>query len=646
MEAGSTTSVDLLGLVRGVCRHPDCEGCDGFARPFDPFGGFSLVSSRDRLPLFRCMRCGCPSKHHERQTQQAWTQPTYAPQLASPSYQSESQASQRARPSQSCQPLEQQAKAFSRSGGNTPTSKALKGSQWCLQRPAPFGPLCIGDLVRLDPDNSGAPRIGMVKRFIHESESDRVMCSVEACFSSTSPQSEGDSRGQTLTLDTCGLRVEDFDTVPWDPPAKIFDFQSETKFKDLIFQPGGLKPLVPALKQRRCRLCVLGGSISLQGRGYRPNLVQALERRGVTIEDMPAAVGTAGSKPLSLVVSDWVVTKRPDLLLIEVAVNDGDELLEHTPYPDVLGVLRAAEGIVRTVRRRCPNTAIAFVEMFLRDDAEARVLKSGSEAWRDSSTEDAVGWYHEVAPRIHRAICRRYGLAQIDLVPALRAISAEDRRNWFRDDCHHSDAGGEVLGNLLARLLLWSVRQPALVSNLPASRAKTNLPPPVDIRCWCNGRTMRIAAGWLSPPDAISKRSERDLLKLGESMDWLLLRAGGKAVIPFKGKACGLLTFLGPDAPILSVSIDGCTPRRLQLLDRWCYYWRDSVVLLCDGLADTTHTVELEVEAELPDNTILKRLPTPASSELFSSFLDEARQERRPPQQLWLSYACGVEGDR
>lgn len=620
MEAGSTTSVDLLGLVRGMCRHPDCEGCDGFARPFDPFGGFSSAMSQDRLPLFRCMRCGCPSRDHERQTQQAWTQPSEVPRPSIPSSQSKSQASQPARPAEN-----------------------LSGSQWCIRRPAPLGPLCIGDVVHLDSDiaAASAARIGIVTRFIREPGSAQVMCNVEACVSSTSRQNEGDSCRQTLTLDAHGLRVEDFGTAPWDPPATIDDFQAETNFKDLVFQPAGLKPLVPALKQRRCRLCVLGGSISLQARGYRPNLVQALERRGVTVEDIPAAVGTAGSKPLSLVVSDWVVTKRPDLLLIEVAVNDGDELLESTPQPDLLGVLRAAEGIVRTVRRRCPKTTIAFVEMFLRDDAEARVLKSGSEAWRDSSAENAVGWYHEVAPRIHRAICRRYGLAQIDLVPALRALSAEDRRRWYRDDCHHSDAGGEVLGNLFARLLLWSVRQPAL-----ASRTNNTLPPPMDSLCWCNGRTIRISAGWLSPLEAFARRSEKDLLKLGESIDWLLLHAGGKAVIPFKGKACGLMTLLGPDAPILSVSIDGCTPRRLQLLDRWCYYWRDSVVLLCEGLADTTHTVEIEVEAELPDHSILKRPPSSPSLELFSSFLDVARQERRPHQQLWLSYACAVEGDR
>ena len=35
------------------------------------------------------------------------------------------------------------------------------------------------------------------------------------------------------------------------------------------------------LQRTSSRICVLGGSISLQQRGYRPNLAEALRRRGV-----------------------------------------------------------------------------------------------------------------------------------------------------------------------------------------------------------------------------------------------------------------------------------------------------------------------------------------------------------------------------
>lgn len=418
----------------------------------------------------------------------------------------------------------------------------------------------------------------------------------------------------------------------------VTDFEREENFKDLVFQPEALRPLIPCLKARKCRICVLGGSISLQQRGYRPNLAEALRRRGVAVEDLPAAVGTAGCRPLSLVVNDLVLTKQPDLLIIEVAVNDGDDLLESTPCGASAVLIRqAAEGIVRTTRRRCPQTAILFLEMFLRDDSEARKLKTGCEAWRDAKEEEAqeaIGWYHHVAPRLHREICERYGLTQIDLIPALRSLSGQERQKWFRDDCHHSDFGGEAVGNLLARLILWAVRQP----EAPA-RHRGSLGAPLDPDCWCNGKTIRILPGWTSEH---SIRRDKDLLRLGQQTDWLLLYAGGHVTIPFKGRACGLMTLLGPDAPSLKVQVDGGPLQRVPLLDRWCYYWRDAVLLLRDGLSDTTHTLYLEMEMEASDHQCLKR---PASSELWLQFLQEAHAAGRPPQKLWLSYACAVESD-
>jgi len=495
---------------------------------------------------------------------------------------------------------------------------------WELERPgAPT--VHLGDLVRLPGEG-----LGVVRELCPGSGGADGLCRVSPL--STDGRAEA---AEDVELPAHGLEVEDLGAAPWAPRARVERFEEEPQFADLVYQPSGLKPFAEALRRRQCKICALGGSISLQKAGYRVNLVQALEKRGVKVEDRPLSVGTAGSKPLALIIGDRIAVEKPDLLIVEVAVNDGDELLESTPRPDVASILRAAEGIVRTVRRKSPKTAVVFLEMFLRDDTEAaRVLKTGAEAWRDSKTQDAVGWYHEVGPRLHRHVCRRYGLAQLDLVPALRAVPTAVRQEWFRDDCHHSEVGGERLGNLVARLLLWAVRQPQ-----PAPAAA--LPPALDAKCWCNGRTIRIGAGWLSPQHETLK--ERDLLKLGEQSDWYLLHAGGQVTIPFKGRACGLMTLLGPDAPTIQVGVDGGPPTRLQLLDRWCYYWRDAVVLICEGLSDSTHMLQVEVTSDAPDHRILKR---PPSSPLWNKFLTEALQAGRPPQRLWLQYACAVEGDR
>lgn len=510
----------------------------------------------------------------------------------------------------------------------------------------------VGDLVRFSQSStervatteasSAKGRLGLVRKLSRESAISAPSCLVVPL-----------SRSGSAKVDDVWVKIADVEVElmgkPFQQPEIIPHFEEEANFSKLVFQASALRPLAPALKRRRCKICILGGSISLQKAGYRHHMVEALRRRGVEVEDVPAAVGTAGCKPLSLVVSEWVISKKPDLLLIEAAVNDGDDLLEHTPLADVLGLLRAAEGIVRTVRRRSPETCIAFLEMFLRDDAEgARLVKTGTGAWMHSDTRDAIGWYHDVAPRLHRHICRHYGLAQIDLIPAMRSLSSEVRDLWFRDDCHHTDLGGERLGLLVAKLLLWSVRQPQ--PQPPALQAQGPAPgkalvPALDAQPWCNGRTLRVATGWLTQP--FTRMLEKDPLHLFEQAEWLLLGAGGAATIPFKGRACGLMTMLGPDAPTLLVRIDNMAPQRLALFDRWCYYWRDAVVLLAEGLEDTTHMLHLIVEEQPPERQVLRRQPEGGAAALWERFVSEAARLGRPgPQHLWLLYACVVEGDK
>lgn len=632
MEDACNSSTDLLGIQRGRCRKSDCPGCDGFSRPISQSYLFGSIS------LFLCKLCGCQSKDHERlltlQSTTSWYSNAInkAPSLQVPS------------PVEGDTPA--QPEADKSATGSLDADDGQPLLEWldifrCCRKSANIdaAPLKIGTIVRLAEQNIHQQEkypIGIIQRFSSgfcaASGEIETFCKVSPLASSTSTPENKD-----VTIRAEDARPE-FHYRDFRPPECVGDFDLEQNFHNLVYQPGGCHPLANALRQRRLKLCILGGSISLQKSGYRSSLIKALERRGVVVEEIPAAMGTAGSKPLSLVVNDMALSKKPDLLIIEAAVNDGDELLENTPVTDVVGILRAAEGIVRTTRRRSPGTTVIFLEMFLRDDAEARILKTGSEAWKDTAVKEATGWYHDVAPLLHRNVCQRYGLTQIDLIPAMRSLSTADRQQWFRDDCHHTDFGGERTGNLLARLLLWSVRQPPLsgfVSNL--------VPRPIDAANWCDSRTIKVLRGWLSPDTAVTTLKEKDLLRLGEQTDWYHLHSGGKVIIPFKGRACGLMTLLGPDAPNVLIRVDDGPQRRMSLLDRWCYYWRDAVVLLCDNLADTTHILELIVEEDQPDVSVLKRAPV---SDLWDRFQLESKQASRPPQKLWLLYACVVQGEK
>ena len=88
------------------------------------------------------------------------------------------------------------------------------------------------------------------------------------------------------------------------------------------------------------RVCYLGGSVSEQKVGYRPRVTSWIgthcSASHSKVEEVPAFCGNCGSKVLAYMVSEWVVSRRPHLVFIELAINDGDTLLE-TNDPDSLG---------------------------------------------------------------------------------------------------------------------------------------------------------------------------------------------------------------------------------------------------------------------------------------------------------------------
>ena len=213
----------------------------------------------------------------------------------------------------------------------------------------------------------------------------------------------------------------------------------------VLEQRAGLPRLAAALDgqfgDEPLRVCYLGGSVTEQSAGYRPRVTQWLRACAapsrVAVEEVPAFCGNCGSKVLAFMVSDWVVRRRPHLVLIELAINDGDTLLE-TEDESSLG--SAVEGIVRYVRDALPAAEICMLHMFVRDDLPLS-QRSGSKAWAENDDAHAAATYSARIPRLHGRVCARYGAPSIDLNPLMGRLPHELRSRVFRDDCHLLEPG-------------------------------------------------------------------------------------------------------------------------------------------------------------------------------------------------------------
>lgn len=348
-------------------------------------------------------------------------------------------------------------------------------------------------------------------------------------------------------------------------------------------------------------VCYLGGSITEQKSGWRPRIHLWLQSHlGRPIKAVNAFCGNAGSTLLAFTIRDWVLSAAPDLIFIEVAINDGDALLEAGGDPEKERTIRLAlEGIVRLIRTELPSSRIVFVEMFLRDDLPSKA-RSGTRAWVDADDVCAAAViYHSSVVQMHASVAGAYGADLVDLVPTFSNMDSATRDRYFRDDCHHSEAGAALVAAAVADSLI-----PILRTETPLA---AQLPAPLDLDYWRPERAGLFDPSRLRPGPLEAHRAVADRCPLtGQPADWLWIHPGDAIECQFDGRALALFTYVGPDSGRLLVSVDGKSARIVDLVDQWCYYWRFTIVQLWAGPTGK-HTALIQVDDTPPDRARLKR---------------------------------------
>jgi hypothetical protein len=78
-------------------------------------------------------------------------------------------------------------------------------------------------------------------------------------------------------------------------------------------------------------------------------------------------------------------------------------------------------------------------------------------------------------------------------------------------------------------------------------------------------------------------------------------KAGAKLSFRFKGTAVSLYDLVGPDGGQVSIVVDGGKPRVVARIDGYCTYHRISRLGIATDLPDGEHTVEITIDAGVPD---------------------------------------------
>ena len=374
-----------------------------------------------------------------------------------------------------------------------------------------------------------------------------------------------------------------------EDPAPVVDFLKRyapgyAERQDIHVR-GGLDHALAAMTERKeATVAFLGGSIT-EMRGWRDQVKDDLEQRfpETTFRFIDAGISSLGSTPHAFRFAGDVLSQEPslsfpgqvvpDLLFVEAAVND------HTngfgPREQVLGM----EGIVRHALQANPSMDIVFLHFVYEPFLE--MLGAG-----------------EVPDVIlnHERVANHYHLPSLNLATEVFARMEAGEFDWKQFGGTHPSWFGHKYYTAAVDALLDACTKPAG----EYSTTPHVLPAPLETACYANGtlvepsaarklRGFRLDPDWTPSDEAGTRRGF-------VHVPVLACENGGSLVFEFDGTAVGLYCVCGPNAGVLSYSVDG---RAYPPLDTYTAWSRSLHIpwlyMLADGLDSGHHVLKLKI---------------------------------------------------
>lgn len=342
------------------------------------------------------------------------------------------------------------------------------------------------------------------------------------------------------------------------------------------------------------KIAYFGGSITAAA-GWRPKTLKWFQEQypKATVSEINAAIGGTGSDLGVFRCAQDVVNKKPDLVFVEFAVNDGGA--------PPANIWRTMEGIVRQIWTANPETDICFVYTlalgFVPDYQKGVCNQSAS------AMEMLTNYYG--IPSINMAL----RTVQLEGEGKLIFTDPKDAEGkplpvpdgmfiFTHDSCHPTDAGHTMYTEVIAGGLkgieagskpgAHALRSPWVQDNWEQAKLV-----PID--------QSMVTSGWVkaNPEEGLAKNFRHFLPEL-----WIAEKPGEKISFKVKGSVCRIYDLIGPDGANVNVTVDGKASGPRPLFDSYCSYHRLAALGLADGLdPNVVHEVSVEILPEQPDRS-------------------------------------------
>ena len=342
------------------------------------------------------------------------------------------------------------------------------------------------------------------------------------------------------------------------------------------------------------KIAYFGGSITAQN-GWRPKTLAYFQKTypGAKFSEINAAIGGTGSDLGVFRLKQDVVDKKPDLMFVEFAVNDGGAAPEQ--------IYRCMEGIVRQTWKALPACDICFVYTLTEQLSPAMV---DGKFQRSASAMEKIADLYQI-PTIHMAMEVAKLAKEGKLVWKAPLPKTDDEKKalgdkfvFAPDGVHpHPETGHELYLAAIVRSLdpIKEASKTPGAHALPAPFIATNYEQakmlPISEATLSKGvaaldmQTDKFAKGWANRLPDLHKAAQ----------------PGDTVTFKFKGTRCAIYDIIGPDCGQVSVTLDNQPPKTVARFDSYCVYFRLASLMIGTELPDTEHSVKIEILAEQPD---------------------------------------------
>lgn len=309
------------------------------------------------------------------------------------------------------------------------------------------------------------------------------------------------------------------------------------------------------------------------------------------ITEINAAIGGTGSDLGAFRVGRDVLDKKPDLMFVEFAVNDGGAGTGQ--------IIRACEGIVRQARHALPLCDIAFVYTYVA--AFQDELSKGNYS-RSMAAHDMVAAHYGIPSIcVARPIAQRIAAGLMIPSPPHDAGGKElppppGVELFASDGVHPHDSSMQRYAETITGAM------PEL--QRVGDHGPRPLPAPLASDNWEGARLVPLDAsmlspGWkrLDPNEGLGKQFSKYFPQLWQGS------AGETMHFKFRGTSARLFDVMGPDAGQMKVTVDGVESKNLiSRFDSFSSYHRMNASTLFEGAAGE-HEIKLEIVPEQPDRS-------------------------------------------